>query len=360
MTNFSFQPLSIILIQKFKMKKNNFLNDYHDGGHPTILSALQIDPKYSTSTYGEDPYSQKAIELIRKEIQNPKADIHFVSGGTQANIVALTSMLKPYESVIAPESSHIHVHETGAIESTGHKINAIPTKEGKLTPKSIQKTLEFHQDEHMVSPRVVFISQSTELGTLYTYQEMKALSDFCKENHLLLYADGARIGAALVSSHNDITIDQFASLVDAFYIGGTKNGAVAAEAIVLCNPEIQTNFRYLIKQKGALLAKGRFLGIQFQKLFENRLFYDLAKISYRYATELSNGIRLAGYDFLTPPVTNQIFPILPNALIDILREKFHFYIWQKVSKTHTSIRLVTSWNTSSAAIQEFLTVIQTF
>lgn len=342
------------------MSKFNFLNDYHDGGHPDIIAALQVHPLEPAGTYGEDIYSKRAIEVIREEIKNPNADIHFVTGGTPANIVTLSAMLKPYESIIAPESSHIHVHEAGAIEATGHKINTVPAKDGKLELGQIKEVLDFHQDEHMVRPRVVFISQSTELGTLYSYKELKELSEFCEKNNLWLYADGARLGSALTSPNNDTTLEQFASLVDAFYIGGTKNGAIAAEAIVLCHPKIQKNFRYILKQKGALLAKGRFLGVQFQHLFENQLFYDLGHIANKKAVKLSTGIIEAGYKFFVPPMTNQIFPIFPNPLIEVLEKSFDFYMWEKISDTHTAIRLVTSWNTPDTSIENILTTIQSF
>src|SRR5699024_6394187 len=211
-------------------KKFNLLNDYHDGGHKSILAALQVNPLESTETYGEDFYCKSAIDLIRKEIKNFNADVHFVTGGTQANFITLSAMLRPYESVIAAESSHIHVHETGALEAVGHKINAVSTNDGKLTPSQIEDVLTFHQDEHQVRPRVVFISQSTELGTVYSRQELSEISSFCRKNNLWLFADGARLGSALSASTNDLTLPEFSSLVDAFYIGGTKNGALAAEA----------------------------------------------------------------------------------------------------------------------------------
>lgn len=342
------------------MAKFNFLNDYHDGGHPRILTALGDHALHSSATYGEDVYSEEARALILKEIGKEEAGIHFVTGGTQANIITLSAMMRPYESVIAAESAHIHVHETGAVEAAGHKINAVPTADGKLTPAHIEEVLIFHQDEHQVRPRVVFISQSTELGTLYSHHEMKELSSFCRKKHLLLYADGARLGSALTAEANDMTMAELASLADVFYIGGTKNGALAAEAIVICRPEIQENFRYIMKQKGGLLAKGRFLGIQFAELFRDGLYYELADKANQKAARLREGISMVGYTFQTPSLTNQIFPVFPDLLIRRLQADFDFYVWQKMENQSSSIRLVTSWNTPDAAIDRFLKTVNAF
>lgn len=338
----------------------NFLNDYHDGGHPRILAALGDHALPSSATYGEDVYSEEARALIRKEIENEKAGIHFVTGGTQANIITLSAMMRPYESVIAAESAHIHVHEAGAVEAAGHKINAVPTTDGKLTPAHVEEVLAFHQDEHQVRPRVVFISQSTELGTVYSHREVRDLSFFCRENNLLLYADGARLGSALTAAVSDMTLAELASLTDAFYIGGTKNGALAAEAIVICRPEIRENFRYVIKQRGALLAKGRFLGIQFAELFRDGLFYKLANKANQKAAMLQEGIGTAGFSFQTPSHTNQIFPVFPDRLIRRLQEDFDFYVWQKMENQYSSIRLVTSWNTPDAATDRFIKTLKAF
>lgn len=240
------------------MNKYSFYNDYSEGAHQSILDALMETNYQQEIGYGEDSLSQQASDLIRNKIGNADADVHFVSGGTQANLIVLASLMKPYESVVAANSGHIFVHEAGAIEATGHKINTIETNNGKISPNQIKAVLNHHEDEHMVKPRVVFISNSTEVGTIYSKKELEAISDFCRQNGLYLYLDGARLGSALTSSRNDVSFSELSALVDIFYIGGTKNGALLGEAIVINNDQLKENFRYHLKQKGALLAKGGF------------------------------------------------------------------------------------------------------
>jgi threonine aldolase len=334
--------------------KYSFFNDYSEGAHQSILLALQETNLQQETGYGEDSLSQQASDLIREKIGNPDADIHFVSGGTQANLIVLASLMKPYESVIAANTGHIFVHEAGAIEVTGHKINTIETDNGKITPDQIKAVLDQHEDEHMVKPKVVFISNSTEVGTIYSKEELQAISEFCRNNGLYLYLDGARLGSALTSSRSDLSLSDLSSLVDIFYIGGTKNGALLGEVIVINNDQLKENFRYHLKQRGALLAKGRVLGIQFLKLFESDLYFDLAMHANKMAAKLTQGIRDQGYDFLTDSPTNQIFPIFPNVVIDRLKEMYGFYIWSKVDENKSSIRLVTSWATKEEAVDGFL------
>lgn len=336
--------------------KYSFKDDYSEGCHPHILKKL-IETNFeqtANANYGQDVFTKKAKALIHKKLNHPNAEIHLVSGGTQANLVVISSLLKPYEAVISAESGHIEVHETGAIEATGHKVLTIPTEDGKLSPSLIQPTLNAHKDEHQVLPRMVYISNATELGTIYSHLELKELSRFCKEKDLLLFMDGARLGTALTSSSNDLNLELIAKYMDVFYIGGTKNGALLGEAIVICNKELQNNFRFALKQKGALLAKGRLLGIQFLELFTDDLFFELGKYANRQAEVLSKAIEDKGFEFLAPTESNQVFPILPKELIQKLQEKYEFHIWQTYDETHDVIRLVTSWATPLDKVQEFI------
>lgn len=337
-----------------KKYKYNYFDDYSEGAHPQILEALSKTNLSQEIGYSNDSFCAEAIKILKEKIGNPEADIHFVSGGTQANLIALSSMLKSYESIIAPITGHIAVHEAGAIEATGHKINTVLTKNGKLSVADIQSVVEQHTDEHMVKPKAVFISQATEVGTIYKKQELEAISEYCKKNNLFFYLDGARIGSALMSSEADMTLPELSKLVDMFYIGGTKNGALIGEAIAINNPALRDNFRYHLKQKGALLAKGRILGIQFLELFKNDLYFELAKHANDMASKLSIGIKNHGYKFLADSATNQIFPILPNKVIDELRADYGFYVWSKIDNSNSAIRLVTSWATSEGVVNEFL------
>lgn len=336
------------------MFKYSFQNDYSEGAHPRILEALASSNLDQEIGYGEDRYCLSAMEKIRSAVGNPNADVHFVSGGTQANLLVLSSCLRPFESVIAVESGHICVHETGSIEATGHKVHTIEGKEGRVTASEIQAVVNEHYFEHMVKPRVVYVSQSTEVGTIYSAAELREISTLCKKLGLLLFMDGARLGAALTSARADLDLKETCSLVDALYIGGTKNGALIGEAIVINNPIMKPDFRYCIKQRGALLAKGRLLGIQFDVLFENNLFYDLARHANLMAERLSNGMTKLGYTFLTNSPSNQIFPILPDVVISKLRRDYLFYDWAKMDKKNTAVRLVTSWATPIEIIDEFL------
>lgn len=337
-----------------------FYNDYSEGAHPALLEAIGKYNNGQEAGYGEDAVTKKAADSIRKALNMKNVEIAFVSGGTQANIVALSSLLLPYESIIAPVSGHINVHEAGAIEATGHKIEAVPSADGKLTVEAIQKVVTEAMPIHMTKPKVVFISNSTEVGTTYTKHELEALSVCCKENDLFLYMDGARLGAALTATGQDLTLSDIASLVDAFYIGGTKNGAAMGEAIVLCNDKIQKSFGYHLKQHGALLAKGRFIASQFIALFKNNLYTSLARHANDMAMRLDRGIRELGYHFLVDSPTNQLFPILPDSVIKKLQNDYGFYIWSQAGKGESAIRLVTSWATTESAVDEFITTLKTY
>lgn len=336
------------------MYKYSFFNDYSEGAHPKILEALTTHNFDQEAGYSLDRFTKLTSEKIRQLIGDDKADIHLVTGGTQANQIVLASILKPYESVIAANSGHINVHEAGAIEVTGHKVNAIEAPQGKLTPALIAQVLAQHPDEHTVKPRVVFISNATEVGTIYQEAELKVLSEFCRSHMLYLYLDGARLGSGLMSEQSDLTIDKVAKYVDVFYIGGTKNGALLGEAIVIINDKLKPDFRYHLKQRGALLAKGRMLGIQFDTLFTDNLYFDLAKHANTMAAILAEAIAAQGYEFLSESSTNQIFPILPNQLIDKLMKMYGFYVWSKIDNDNSAIRLVTSWATTKEAVDGFI------
>lgn len=342
------------------MIKYSFQNDYSEGAHPQILTALSRSNFEQEPGYGEDRYCLDAARLIREAAASPEADVHFLSGGTQANLVMLSSMLRPYESVIAVDTGHICVHETGSIEATGHKINAVRGSDGKITPGEIEEVVAGHTDEHMVHPRVVYISHSTEIGTIYSASELRAISETCRRLNLYLYLDGARLGSGLTAETADLTLPELSRLVDAFYIGGTKNGALIGEALVINRPELKPDLRFMIKQRGALLSKGRLLGIQFVELFRDGLFFELARHANNMAARLTAGMAALGYTFMTSSPTNQIFPILPNPVIERLSESYRFYVWGQAGERHSAIRLVTSWATPQAAVSEFLADLEGF
>ena len=335
-----------------------FKDDYSELAHPRILQALLKAGLEQDEGYGHDRHCAAAQENIKKHLgaYADKVDIHFLCGGTQSNLTAISAFLRPHEAALATETAHICVHETGAIEATGHKVVTVPAYEGKPRPADLLEAVQAHHDEHMVKPRLLKISNSTELGTIYTRNELEALSAFCREKKLLLYVDGARLGAALTAPGNDISLEDMCRLTDAFYIGGTKNGAMLGEAMILRNDALKEDFRYHMKQKGGLLAKGRILGIQFEELFRDDLFFDLARHANRMAQRMAEALRQAGYGFLTASPTNQIFPILPNTLIARLERDRAFYVWQKMDEAHSAIRLVTSWATSEEEVDALIEV----
>ncbi len=336
------------------MYKHRFFDDYSEGAHPRVLEVLAAGNFEQEPGYGDDALSARAVQLVRQATGNPDAAVHFVSGGTQANLIALASMLKPYESVIAASTAHIHVHETGAVEATGHKINLVAAHDGKLSPDQVRAVVAEHRDEHMVVPRVVFVAQATESGTLYSKSELSTLSQTCRELGLHLYLDGARLGPALVSGSCDLSLPELSSLVDMFYLGGTKNGALLGEAIVINTPQLQDHFRHHLKQRGALLAKGRILGAQFVALLEDGLYFELARHANAMSTRLAEGLRSQGVVFLSEPVANQIFPVLPDTHIERLRDDYGFHVWSRYDEAHSTIRLVTSWATRAEDVDRFL------
>ena len=277
------------------MSKYSFLDDYSEGCHPQILESLAKTNMIQQIAYGEDEYSKEARKLIQAHMGDMDPDVYFIAGGTLANIVTISSCLRPHEAVIAANSGHIVVRETGAIEATGHKIITLPVKKGKLTPRDIQSAVESNaHSPHMAKPRLVYVSNATELGTLYSKAELTALSQTCRASGLLLFVDGARLGAALTANSNDLRLKDLAELCDVFWIGGTKAGALLGEAVVIPNKAIAIDFSFHIKQRGALMAKGRLLGIQFLELFRNELFFTVSKRANALAQLLSEGVIAAG------------------------------------------------------------------
>lgn len=329
-------------------------NDYSEGAHPRILEALVKTNLEQAQGYGLDIYSEEAIKLMKVKLQDETVDIHFISGGTQTNLTAIGSFLKPYEGAISVNTGHILANETGAIEATGHKIISVNSQDGKLKGIDVLEVLSSYTDCHHIKPKLVYISNSTEIGTIYTKKELKELSKVCRENNLILFMDGARLGSALCSEGNDLTFADFAKLTDAFYIGGTKNGALIGEALVICKDSLKEDFRYNLKQRGAMLAKGRLLGIQFMELFRNDLYLEIGKHENNMANILRDGIRDLEYNFLVDSPSNQIFPILPNEIIEKLKLNFDFSIWEKIDENNTAIRLVTSWATIEDKVREFI------
>lgn len=332
----------------------SFKNDYSEGAHPNILKALIEHNNAQEEGYGLDRHTQNAIFLLRNLVGDSQADVHLLSGGTQTNLIAISSFLRPHEACITVTSGHIANHEAGAIEATGHKLLTVNSSDGKIAPGLIEPVLTDHHFEHMVKPRLVYISNPTELGTVYSKSELQSLYDFCQVKNLLLYVDGARLGSALVSKGGDATFEDMYKLTDAFFIGGTKNGALLGEALIINNAQLRADFRYLIKQRGGLLAKGRVLGIQFEELFKDTLYFDLAQHANEMAQFMAKEIVKTGCTFWIDSPTNQIFPIIDNRIIEELSRKFQFYVWAKTDEAHSAIRLVTSWATSQQAVQGFV------
>lgn len=331
----------------------SFRNDYSEGAHPKILQALIDTNLEQTCGYGMDPRCQAAADLIRRLCKAPDADIHFTVGGTQTNLLVIASLLRPYEAVIAAHTGHVNVHETGAIEATGHKVCTAYAPDGKLTPELVESVVNGHSSEHMVLPRLVYISDTTEIGTIYTKAELQALRDCCDKHGLFLFLDGARLGSALTAEGNDLTLPDLAALTDAFYIGGTKNGVLFGEALVMRTPN--EHFRWHMKQRGAVLAKGRLLGVQFQALLEDGLYLDLARHANEMAFRLRDGVAALGYPFPVASPSNQQFPVLPNSVVKALLDKgYEFEIDRAVDADHTCVRFVTSWATPESAIDAFL------
>ena len=331
----------------------NFQSDYLEGCAPQILEELIKVNNKQSSGYGLDPYCLEAASIIKEKIGRSDADVHFIPGGTPCNILAISSALRPHEAVIAADTGHISMHETGAIEATGHKIIEIKHKDGKVNPMDVIRVCETHTDEHMVLPKMLFISNPTEFGTIYTLNEIKLLREICDRYDLYFYMDGARIANALACNENDITLKDIADIFDIFYLGGTKNGCLLGEAMVIVNDALKDDFRYHIKQKGQMLAKGRIMGVSFKTLFRDDLYLKLAK----HANKTANALKyvfgaLDIKEYIDSP-TNQLFVILDDRIIEKLHENYQFLVWGKYDDRSSICRFVTSWATREEAILEF-------
>ena len=336
-----------------------FLNcDYTEGAHPRIIERLAETNMEQTIGYGMDEHCKRAAELIKKECQNEEAAVHFLVGGTQTNVTVIDAALKPYQGVICAETGHINVHETGAVEASGHKCITIPSKDGKIYEPQVRQILANHfangGDEHMVQPKMVYISNPTELGTIYSKAELCALYNLCKEYGAYLFLDGARLGYGLMCQANDLTMADIAANTDIFYIGGTKVGALFGEAVVITNPELNVDFRYNIKLHGGMLAKGRLLGIQFEALFENGLYYEISKHAIQMAERVSDKMRQLGVTFHVDSPTNQIFVVLADTVIEELAKNYKLENMGRVDESHTAMRICTSWATKEENITAFL------
>ncbi len=334
-----------------------FRNDYSLGAHPRVLQALTDTNMVHTVGYGLDEYCEEARKVIKELCEAPQAEVHFLMAGTQTNLTALSAFLRPHHAIIAADTAHICVHETGAIEATGHKIYHVPNVDGKIRPEQVAEVVEMHTDEHMVKPKLVYISNTTEIGTVYTKDEIERLRVICDRYGLYLFCDGARMGCALTCEDAGLTLADMAALTDAFYIGGTKNGAMMGEALVISNPVLQEDFRYIIKQRGAMLAKGRLLGVQFLELLKDGLYFELADHANKMAHKVQAGMVAKGYQFAGNSPTNQIFPIMKNEQVEALAENVSFEVWGKYDDDHTIIRFVTSWGTTEAEVEELLNIL---
>lgn len=331
----------------------SFVNDYSEGACDEILRAMIETNHTQTPGYGLDAHCEQAAELIRKACGTRKADVHFLVGGTQCNKTLIAAALRPHEAVICADTGHINVHETGAVENSGHKVIALRADDGKVRCSDIEQAVKKHTDEHMVKPKMVYLSNATELGTFYTKQELSDIWKLCRRLGLYLFVDGARLGNALCAQGNDLTLKEMAKLCDVFYIGGTKNGALFGEALVILNDELKPDFRYHIKQNGGMLAKGRLLGIQFEVLFSSELYWRNAMHANAAAQKIAAHLKAEGVQMLIESATNQIFPIFADDVLKKLSGQFELGTWEKVDERHTAIRIVTSWDTSEKAVRVF-------
>lgn len=333
-----------------------FNNDYAEGCHPKVLEALIQTNLLQTPGYGEDEYCVRAAERIKNLCQMQDADVHFLVGGTQTNLTVIDAALRPHQGALCAQSGHIHVHETGAVEATGHKVLALPSEDGKITASQVFRAVTEHRNdgsfEHTVQPKLVYISNPTELGTLYSLSELEALSATCRELGLYLFLDGARLGYGIAAESNDVTLPDIARLCDVFYIGGTKVGALFGEAVVITNPILKEDFRYIIKQHGGMLAKGRLLGIQFDALMTDNLYFDIASHAVRLAMRIRDTMKALGVPFLVPGVTNQLFPILPDSVLAELAQKYVFCEQRRIDEDHRAVRFCTSWATKEESVED--------
>lgn len=327
-----------------------FNSDYLEGAHPSIMKQLAETNMAQSVGYSEDEYCAAAREKIKAACEAPDADVHFLVGGTQTNTTVIASILRPYQGVIAPTSGHINCHETGAIESTGHKVLALPTDNGKITAQQIEEYYLWHHTnpdfEHIVMPGMVYISYPTEGGTIYSKAELTAIYETCQRCGLPLYIDGARMGYGLMSDECDLTLPELARLCDVFYIGGTKVGALFGEAVVVMNPALKKDFRFFMKQRGGMLAKGRLLGIQFDTLFTDDLYLKISRHAIDMAHQIREIFVSAGYPLLFDSPTNQQYPIMPDSELAEIGKNFGYEYWEREDETHSGVRFCASWATT--------------
>lgn len=332
--------------------------DYAEGAHEQIIKRLVETNEEQTPGYGMDEHCEKARTYIKEACQADTADVHFLVGGTQTNTTIIASILRPHQGAIAAESGHIAVHETGAIEATGHKVLTLPGFDGKITAAQVKEAYDAHwsdvNHEHVVQPGLVYISHPTEYGTTYTKSELEALSQVCRACNLPLVMDGARLGYGLAAPDSELTLQDIAALCDVFYIGGTKVGALMGEAVVITNDALKKDFRYFIKQHGGMLAKGRLLGIQFETLFEDGLYYDISRHAIDMAMRIKEAFTQKGFTFRYPSSTNQQFPIVPNDMLTKLAEKYSYSYWEKADDNHSVVRFCTSWATKAENVDALI------
>ena len=339
----------------------SFESDYIAGAHPRILQRLTETNLEGLSGYGSDPYCESARSKIREACECPQAEVFFLVGGTQTNAVVISAMLQEYEGVVAAQTGHVSVHEAGAIENTGHKVLEIAQTDGKITAASLELYLErFYQDQnhdHMVFPGMVYISHPTEYGTLYTKKELQDISDICAGYRIPLFIDGARLGYGLMSRDTDLTLADIAGLCDVFYIGGTKVGALCGEAVVFPKDNMPKHFLTIVKRHGALLAKGWLLGVQFDTLFTDNLYFDISKHAIDMAQELKQIMKDAGLRFHLESPTNQQFVILDRTYMEWLKDKVAFSFWEDYDETHVIVRFATSWSTTKEDLEQLREVL---
>ncbi len=341
------------------MTTYSFLDDYSEGCHPEILDALQVSNLVQQTSYGNDDYTAEARRLIAEACGRPGMPVFLVASGTLANLIISAATLRPHEAIVSAASGHVALRETGAIEATGHKIISVPSDDGRITPAAVDDAVAGNaQAPHMAKPRLVYVSNATEFGTVYSRSELRALREACDRHDLLLMVDGARLGVALVSERSGgATLSDIASLADIFWIGGTKTGTLFGEAIVIPNAELAVDFEFHLKQRGALLAKGRALGVQFEALFSNDLFAQSAAVANGHAAALSDGITAAGFELAADTESNQVFAVLPNSVIESLQKSFAFYVWEPRPNDASVVRLVTSWATESTAVERMISTL---
>ena len=334
--------------------------DYTTGAHPKILEALVNTNDEACPGYGVDEHCERARAMLRELCQAPGAGVHFLVGGTQANTTIIAAALRPHQGALCAETGHINTHESGAIESTGHKVLALPAENGKITARQIHDYCKAHHSnpawEHMVQPGLVYLSQPTELGTVYTLAELEEVSQTARRWKLPLFVDGARLACGLAAS--DVALPDLARLCDVFYLGGTKAGLLFGEAVVITNPALNKDFRYLIKQHGGMLAKGRLLGVQFEAFLTDNLFEEIGRQEVAQAMRLRQAFQDKGWPFFVDSVSNQQFPILPNGAVAVLRRKYSFEVWEKVDQAHTAVRFCTSWSTTDQDIDALIADLQ--